>query len=154
MGLDVRVDDLTGPEVAALLREHLQDMQRHSPPESIHALDLDRLKGPEITFWSVWDGGELVGCGALKALGGGHAEIKSMRTADRHRRKGAAAHLLRHILQEARARGIRRISLETGSMSAFEPARRLYERFGFRYCGPFGDYVEDPHSVFMTLECG
>ena len=150
--MDIKIDDLTGPEVAELLREHLQDMARHSPPESIHALDLEALRKPEITFWSVWEGTELLGCGALKELDAQHAEIKSMRTAASHLRKGVASQTLQHILAEAKRRGYRRISLETGSMAAFEPARTLYAKFGFRYCEPFADYVEDPNSVFMTQE--
>jgi putative acetyltransferase len=153
--LEIRIDDLAAPEVVALLQEHLHDMTRHSPPESIHALDLERLRSPDITFWSVWDGLELLGFGALKRLDGGHAEIKSMRTASRHRGRGVADRLLQHMLDEARRRGYRRVSLETGSMAAFEPARRLYEKHGFTTCAPFADYAEDPNSVFMTRElCG
>lgn len=148
----IKVDDLSGPEVAELLSEHLRSMALHSPPESIHALDLNALRKPEITFWSAWDGNELLGCGALKALDSGHGEIKSMRTASRHLRKGIASQILQHILNEATQRGFKRLSLETGSMEAFEPARRLYVRFGFTFCGPFADYVEDPYSVFMTKE--
>ena len=150
--MKIIVDDLRGPEVHELLREHLRSMMQLSPPESVHALDLEGLRRPEITFWTAWEGGELLGCGALKELDAGHAEIKSMRTAARHLRKGVAKALLLHILDEAGRRGYRRLSLETGSMEAFEPARRLYVSFGFDYCGPFGDYVEDPHSVFMTRE--
>ena len=135
-----------------LLREHLQSMARHSPPESIHALDLEALRKPEITFWSVWEGAELVGCGALKELDAQHAEIKSMHTASSYLRKGVATRLLQHILDEAKRRCYLRISLETGSMDAFEPARKLYAKFGFTYCGPFATYVEDPNSVFMTRE--
>jgi putative acetyltransferase len=127
-------------------------MHLHSPPESVHALDIEGLRRPEITFWTAWEGGELLGCGALKELDARHAEIKSMRTAARHLRKGVAAKLLTHIIEEARRRGYRRLSLETGSAEAFEPARRLYAGFGFTYCGPFADYVEDPFSVFMTRE--
>ena len=150
--MHVKIDDLSGPEIHELLREHLQNMHLHSPAESVHALDLEGLRRPEITFWTVWDGGELLGCGALKELGPRHAEIKSMRTAAAHLRRGVAAHLLRHILEEAGRRGYARLSLETGSAEAFEPARRLYAGFGFTYCGPFADYVEDPYSVFMTRE--
>ena len=150
--MEIKVDDLSGPEVHELLQAHLRDMHLHSPPESVHALDLEALRRPEITFWTVWEGEELLGCGALKELDPAHAEIKSMRTANAHLRKGVAAHLLRYILAEARVRGYTRLSLETGSAEAFEPARRLYARFGFDYCGPFGDYVEDPYSVFMTRE--
>lgn len=147
----IRIDDLRGAEIAALLQEHLDEMHLHSPPESVHALDLDRLRRPEILFWTVWDGDELMGCGALKTLDPAHAEIKSMRTAKRHLRKGVATTLMRHMLGEARRRGYRRLSLETGSPDAFSPARTLCERFGFVECGPFADYVEDPYSVFMTL---
>lgn len=152
MLFDIRLDDLRGPEVAALLQEHLQDMALHSPAESIHALDPDRLRQPEITFWTVWQNDELLGCGAIRELDAAHAEIKSMRTSKRHRRKGVAASMLRHILDEALRRGYRRLSLETGSASAFEPARQLYARFGFRPCGPFADYIDDPYSMFMTRE--
>jgi putative acetyltransferase len=151
-GYTIKKDNLTGPEVAALLEDHLREMALHSPPESIHALDLDALRKPEITFWSVWDKDELVGCGALKQLGAHHAEIKSMRTAPSHRGKGIAKQMLKHILSEAERRGVTRLSLETGSMAAFDPARRLYSGFGFVYCDPFADYKEDPNSVFMTKE--
>ena len=150
--MHVKIDDLSGPEIRALLEEHLRGMYLISPPESVHALDVEALRGPGITFWTVWEGGELLGCGALKELDAGHAEIKSMRTAARHLRRGVAKAILLHIIEEAGRRGYRRLSLETGSMEAFEPARRLYAAFGFDYCGPFGDYVEDPHSVFMTRE--
>jgi putative acetyltransferase len=150
--VEIKVDDLSGPEVHGLLREHLRNMHLHSPPESVHALDLQGLRRPEITFWSVWEGGELLGCGALKELDARHGEIKSMRTSAPHLRRGVAARLLRHMLEEARRRGYTRLSLETGSAEAFEPARRLYAKFGFTYCGPFADYAEDPYSVFMTME--
>ncbi|GGH78546.1 putative acetyltransferase [Pullulanibacillus pueri] len=150
--MKIKVDDLSGPEVAALLSEHLQSMALHSPPESIHALDLEALRRPEITFWSVWEGEELVGCGALKELDSQHGEIKSMRTSSTHLRKGVANRLLLHIIEEAKRRGYKRLSLETGSMAAFEPARRLYTTLGFRYCAPFSDYTEDPNSMFMTKE--
>ena len=148
--MHIRLDDLAGPEIHALLEEHLRHMHDLSPPESVHALDLDALRQPEVTFWTAWSGGELLGCGALKQIGPDHGEIKSMRTALAHLRKGTAAALLRHIAQEAQRRGYVRLSLETGSMVAFEPARKLYASFGFMECGPFGDYVEDPYSVFMT----
>jgi len=150
--MDIRVDDLRGPAIAQLLQEHLRSMALHSPPESVHALDLATLRQPDITFWSAWQDGELVGCGALKELDPFHGEIKSMRTASLHLRKGVAARLLAHILEEAQRRSYRRLSLETGSMEAFAPARSLYARVGFRQCGPFGTYVEDPYSVFMTRE--
>ncbi len=148
----IEVDDLARPEIHQLLEEHLADMRRISPPESVHALDLDALRRPEITFWSAWDGATLLGCGALKDLGGHHGEVKSMRTPERLRRRGAGRALLTTILDAARSRGHRRLSLETGSQPAFDPAHRLYAGFGFARCGPFGDYAEDPNSVFMTLE--
>lgn len=148
--VDIRIDPLTGPEIARLLREHLDDMARHSPPESIHALDLEKLRRPDITFWSAWRDDALLGCAALRELDPAHGEIKSMRTAARHARTGVASALLRHLLDEATRRCYRRLSLETGSMAAFAPARTLYARFGFQPCGPFADYVEDPCSVFMT----
>lgn len=150
--MKIRADDLSGAEVRELLREHLRDAARHSPPESVHALDVEGLSRPEVTFWTAWEGGELLGCGALKELDAGHGEIKSMRTVSSRLRKGVASKMLDHIIEEARRRGYGRLSLETGSMEAFEPARRLYANFGFTYCGPFADYVEDPYSVFMTKE--
>jgi putative acetyltransferase len=150
--MHIKIDDLSGSEIHGLLRQHLQSMMLLSPPESVHALDIEELRQPEVTFWSAWEDGELLGCGALKQLGPGHAEIKSMRTAEAHTRKGVARNLLAHLIDEARHRGYTRLSLETGSMQAFEPARKLYSDFGFTYCEPFADYVEDPHSVFMTRE--
>jgi len=123
-----------------------------SPHESVHALPIEGLRRPEISFWSVWESGELLGCGALKELDSQHGEIKSMRTSRPHQRRGVATAMLHHILAEARRRGYRRVSLETGSQAAFEPARQLYARAGFTYCGPFADYVDDPNSVFMTRE--
>ena len=150
--MDIKIDDLKGSEINELLQEHLRSMRLHSPPESVHALDIEALREPEITFWTVWEGGELIGCGALKELNSRHAEIKSMRTSSLHLRKGVAKNLLNHMLEEAKRRGYSRLSLETGSMEAFEPARRLYASFGFTYCEPFADYVEDPYSVFMTRE--
>lgn len=146
----IKVDDLSGPEIAALLTEHLKDMNAVSPPESKHALDLGGLREPEITFWTLWEGDKLAGCGALKELDAQHGEIKSMRTAADFRRRGVAATLLHHVLDEAQRRGYHRLSLETGSMNYFEPARRLYTRFGFANCGPFASYREDPNSIFMT----
>lgn len=150
--MKIAMDDLSGSAIAKLLQEHLQNLSAISPPESMHALNIDALRKPEITFWSAWDGEELVGCGALKELDSQHAEIKSMRTASAHLRKGVASRLLQHLINEAKRRNYRRLSLETGSMDAFEPARRLYAKFGFNNCGPFGSYVEDPNSVFMTKE--
>lgn len=118
----------------------------------MHALDIEGLREPEVTFWSARQESDLLNCGALKQLDARHGEIKSMRTASVHLRKGVAAGLMRHILEEAQRRSYRRLSLETGSMDAFAPARSLYLRFGFQLCGPFADYVEDPYSVYMTRE--
>ena len=148
----IRLDDLSGPEIHALLEEHLRGMHALSPPESVHALDLGALRKPEITFWTAWSEGSLLGCGALKELDGGHGEVKSMRTATAHQRMGVARAILAHIVGVARSRAYTALSLETGSMSAFVPARQLYQSFGFRVCGPFAEYAEDPHSVFMTLQ--
>ena len=150
--MDIRVDDLSGPEIVQLLRTHLQDMALHSPPESVHALDLEALRKPEITFWSAWQDAELMGCGAIKELDSRHGEIKSMRTVSSQLRKGVAATLMRHILDEAKRRSYERLSLETGSTEPFAPARSLYASFGFKPCAPFADYVDDPFSVFMTRE--
>ena len=150
--MHIVLDDLTGPEITALISDHLREMHVITPPESIHALGLEKLRQPDITFWTVWDGPELLGCGALKELDARHGEIKSMRTARAHLRKGVAAAMLRHILDEARHRGYTRVSLETGAMAAFEPARQLYSRHGFQLCGPFADYRLDPNSVYMTME--
>ena len=154
----IKTDDLLGPEIYALLQEHLRNMALHSPPESVHALDIDALRQPAITFWTAWEGAELLGCGAIKLLtepdsqGGLHAEIKSMRTAEAHLRKGVARALLNHIVDVARQRGYARLSLETGSAPAFKPAHLLYQSFGFAECGPFSNYVEDPFSIFMTKQ--
>lgn len=149
--MQIRIDDLNGPEIAALLTAHMNNARRLSPAASIHALDLDRLRVPEITFWTAWDGDQLLGCAALRQLDAVHGEIKSMHTAAAHRGKGVAAALLSHILQVARDRGYRRLSLETGSMAGFAPARALYARFGFTECPPFGTYRPDPNSSFMSL---
>ena len=150
--MKIEIDDPTRPEIHKLLQDHLQSVALHSPPESVHALGVEALRQPEITFWAVWEDSELLGCGALKELDPQHAEIKSMKTSSQHLRKGVATKLLKHILEEARRRGYSRLSLETGSMEAFAPARQLYAKFGFQYCEPFADYVPDPYSVFMTKE--
>jgi len=149
--MKIELDDLSRPEIHALLDEHLQNMYALSPPESVHALDLDKLRQPGITFWSAWDGPVLLGCGALKELNATHAEVKSMRTPQALRRRGAGRALLAHIVGVAKARGYERLSLETGSQPEFRPAQQLYASFGFTECGPFEGYVEDPNSVFMTL---
>lgn len=148
--MKIEIDDLSRPAIHALLNEHLQSMYELSPPESVHALDLDKLRQPGITFWSAWEGELLLGCGALKELDPTHGEVKSMRTPAAQRRHGAGRALLAHIIEVAQSRSYQRLSLETGSIEAFKPAQNLYESFGFAYCGPFGDYREDPNSVFMT----
>ena len=140
--MNIKVDDLSGSEIRKLLQEHIQSALLHSPPESIHALDIESLRKPEITFWTVWESGELLGCGALKELDSQHGEIKSMRTSALQLRKGVARNLLNHILEEAKRRSYRRLSLETGSMAAFEPARTLYTKFGFIFCAPFADLLK------------
>lgn len=149
--MKIKIDDLQHPAVHALLNEHLQNMYELSPAESVHALDLEKLRAPEITFWTVWENDLLLGCGALKELDPKHGEIKSMRTPVAHRRKGAGRVILAHIVEVAKGRAYEHLSLETGSTDAFQPAQKLYESFGFTTCGPFGDYKEDPNSVFMTL---
>lgn len=149
--MHIKADDLRGPEIARLLAEHLESVAQVSPRKSRHALDLDGLRQPGIKFWTAWKRSELAGCGALKELDATHGEIKSMRTAKAHLRTGVAGALLQHIIAEAKRRGYGRLSLETGSMDYFIPARRLYEKFGFKTCGPFAGYVEDPNSVFMTM---
>jgi putative acetyltransferase len=148
--VQIRVDDLSRPEIRALLAEHLESMHQLSPPESVHALDVAGLLLPDITFWTIWNQDDLLGCGALKELSATHGEVKSMRTVSAHRREGVARAMLKHILAEAERRSYHRVSLETGSAPAFAPARNLYEGFGFTYCPPFGDYVDDPNSVFLT----
>jgi putative acetyltransferase len=143
-------DDLSGAAIRALLEVHFAGMLANSPAGSCHFLDFDGLRSDGVTFWSIHKGGELAGCGALKMLGDGHGEIKSMRTAEAFLRQGVAAQMLVHIIDEARARGIERLSLETGSSPAFEPALALYRNHGFEECEPFADYKADPFSRFMT----
>jgi len=138
--MQIELDDLSRPEVHALLQEHLSSMHELSPPDSVHALDLHALRESNVTFWTAWEDGLLLGCGALKELTPTHGEVKSMRTPQSVRRRGAGQAVLTHIVAEARSRGYRRLSLETGSMAAFKPAHTLYERFGFRFCAPFADY--------------
>jgi putative acetyltransferase len=151
MLMHIERDDLTRKEVQDLLREHLANMHELSPPESVHALDLDGLRAPDVTFWTVWDNGTLIGCGALKELSATQGEIKSMRTPANHRRQGAGRAVLAHIIDVARRRGYERLSLETGPVELFTAAHHLYLAFGFEYCGPFANYREDPFSAFMTL---
>jgi putative acetyltransferase len=148
----IRVDDLRGPEIAALLEAHLEGVGAGLPPESKHALDLDGLRRPEITFWTAWDGEQLLGCGALKELDPRHGEVKSMHTAAASRGRGVASSVRAHIVGEAARRGYARLSLETGASEFFAPARALYEKSGFVSCPPFADYWDDPNSCFMTKE--
>nr|WP_199066642.1 GNAT family N-acetyltransferase [Chromobacterium sp. ASV5] len=150
MEISMERDDLSRGEVRLLLREHLEHMRSLSPPESVHALDLERLRAADIRFWSAWAQGVLLGCGALKDLGGGAGELKSMRTTAAARGRGVGQAILLHILAEAGRAGLRRLYLETGSEPAFEPARALYRKHGFVECPPFADYRPDPNSVFMT----
>ncbi|MGD7062797.1 GNAT family N-acetyltransferase [Bacillus altitudinis] len=148
----IQQDELKDGQIEQLIKAHLEEMKKHSPTESIHALPLDDLKKQDVTVWSARDGEVLLGCGAIKKLSSEHGELKSMRTAAAHLRKGVAKHLLTHLFQEAKRRGYKRVSLETGVIAFFEPARKLYESFGFQYCPPFGSYQEDPNSLFMTKE--
>lgn len=145
-------DDLSGNEIIALLAEHLAAMAGNSPPQCVHALDLAALRAPEITFWTAWDGANLLGCGALRELDPAHGEIKSMRTADAYLGRGVGSAMLEHLIGVAVRRSYRRLSLETGSGLAFAPALSLYEKFGFEYCGPFAGYPDDPFTRFMTME--
>ncbi len=147
--LQIREDDLTGKEIADFLREHLENMNEITPPQSVHALDLEALRSPNITFWSAWDGSELLGCGALKELDSRSGEVKSMRTAKAHRNKGVASKILEHIIKEAERRAYDCLNLETGAMPEFAPAQTLYIRYGFEYRDPFAEYIDDPNSVFM-----
>ena len=149
--MQIVLDDLTSIEIMEFLKEHLFEVSLYLPPESIHVIDIGSLQKPNITFWSIWDKSRIVGCGALKELNPKHAEIKSMRIALTHRKKGVASRLLKYIIDEARKRNYSQLSVETGSMDAFLPARRLYMKHGFQYCEPFGEYIEDPNSVFMTI---
>ncbi len=146
------LDDLSGAPTRALISRHLAGMHASSPPESVHAFDVDRLRQSGVTFWSAWVGEEIAGCGALKVLDSERGELKSMRVADAFLGRGIGRAILEHLLAEARARGLRSVWLETGSTPAFVPALQLYQSAGFRFCGPFGDYWEDPFSRFMTRE--
>ena len=146
----IREDDLTGPAIAALLRLHLDEMHQWSPPESVHAMPIERLRQPDVTFYSAWDGDRLAACGAIKHLDDGHGELKSMRAHPDYRGKGAGKAVLHHLLAVAGERGYGRVSLETGRPEPFEPARRLYEAHGFAECPPFADYAEDAFSICMT----
>jgi putative acetyltransferase len=148
----IKVDDLDDGAVIELLSEHHEEMNLYSPPESIHALDEASLKDPAIMFWSVWSSNELAGCGALKKLSNTHGEIKSMRTSNAFRRQGVAERILQQILNSAKSRSYQRVSLETGTNEAFIPAIKLYKKYGFNECVPFGSYKLDPFSMFFTKE--
>jgi putative acetyltransferase len=150
--MKITLGDLTDPRVVDLLQRHLTSAQAHTAPGSAHALDIGGLQAPDVTFWTAWDGDTLIAVGALKWLAEDHGEVKSMHTAPSARRKGIASAMLQHIIASARSRGISRLSLETGSWDYFRPAVALYRKHGFVVCQPFGDYVPDPNSVFMTLE--
>jgi len=148
--LEIIIDKLTDSSVKQLLQQHHDDMAQHSPPESVHALDLSGLLASDVTFWTGWIDGQLAGCGALKKLDDKHGELKSMRTSQQFLRRGVAAQLLEHILGAAKKQSLEVVSLETGTMAAFVPAQKLYQRFGFNPCPPFADYVEDPYSMFFS----
>jgi putative acetyltransferase len=147
-------EDPAIPDLLALLNEHAACMLANSPPGSCHFLDLERLQGRDVEFWTVRKHGLLAGCGALKHLDPGYSEIKSMKTATPFLRRGVASCMLSHLINTAKSQGIARLSLETGASDYFVPARRMYENAGFTYCAPFGSYQPDPHSMFMTLEPG
>lgn len=152
--LNIKLGDLNSPAVLDLLQEHLDDMYRTSPPESVHALDVSGLKQPDIRFWGAFDNQNLLGCVALKTLSSEHGEIKSMRTSKSARGRGVGKALLQFVIESAQQDGLNRLSLETGTMDFFIPAHRLYQKFGFEFCGPFADYPSDPNSCFMTLNLG
>ncbi|MCR8660305.1 GNAT family N-acetyltransferase [Paenibacillus endoradicis] len=150
--MKIKLDDLTDVRTIELISIHLAGMTENSPPESIHALNVAGLKQDDVTFYSVWEDEEIMGCGALKELTTKHGEVKSMRTVEKYLRKGVSKSMLQHIINEAKMRNYTKLSLETGAMEAFLPARRLYESFGFTYCEPFDKYTDDPNSRFMTLQ--
>jgi putative acetyltransferase len=149
---DLRIvpDDLTGPQILALLQLHLDEMHQWSPPESVHAMPAERLRQPDVSFFAAWDGDTLAGCGAIKHLDEGHGELKSMRAAPAYRGLGVGRAILDRLLAEARARGYAQVSLETGRPAPFHPAQALYRANGFVECPPFGDYVSDDFSLCMT----
>jgi putative acetyltransferase len=151
VGGEIAAEDPRTPDVRALIEHHLEFSYANSPPEDVHALDIDELVGDDVTFFTFRVDGELLGMGALRMVDPTHAELKSMHTVAAARGRGIAAEMVERLVAEARARGVRRVSLETGTMDAYAPARRLYERYGFAYCGPFAEYVESPNSTFMTL---
>lgn len=148
--VEIREGGLDDPQVIALLKYHIETNHRHAPPESCHALDLQELKGADISFWSAWDGDTLLAVGALKRLGADHGEVKSMHTSQHARRRGAGGAILDTIIASAKALGMTRLSLETGSQDYFIPARALYAARGFTECAPYGCYKPDPNSMFFT----
>lgn len=150
LGLSFHLDDLSGEPTRALIARHLSGMHASSPKESVHAFDVDQLRHPDVTFWSVWRGDEIAGCGALKRLDAERGELKSMRVADAFLGQGVGRALLEHLIAEAKAMGLKSLWLETGSTPPFLPALRLYESAGFSRCSPFAPYTEDPFSHFMT----
>lgn len=150
----IEIDDLTRPEVLALLEEHLRNMHELTPPEHVFAFDANKLRAPGVVVWTAWEDAQLLGCAALVELSPTQGEVKSMRTPAALRRKGAGRALLEHILRVARNRGYQELFLETGRQPAFEPAHSLYRSVGFRECGPFGSYSENGNSIFMTLRLG
>jgi putative acetyltransferase len=149
--IDIIPGDFDNPQIIDILKAHLETMHAQSPRESVHALDISGLQTPDISFWAAWRGDSLLGVGALRTISSKHGEIKSMHSWKHLRGRGVGSAMLRHIMSEAAARGMRHLSLETGSQPSFEPARALYQRHGFSYCSPFDCYVPDPNSVFMTL---
>ena len=151
VALEIREGGLDDPRVVALLETHLRRARAETAPGSAHALDLSGLRAAGVTFWSAWAGDAAAGVGALKALSAEEGEVKSMHVAESLRGRGVGRALLRHIVSAARARGMTRLSLETGSWPYFAPARAMYARAGFVSCGPFGEYREDANSVFMTM---
>ena len=149
--MHIRRGDLSDERILKLLRYHFDKCHEVTPPGSAHVFDVTRLAAPGIDFWAAWDGEELLGVGAMKPLDAVHGEVKSMHTAETARRRGVGSTMLRHIIETSRERGLKRLSLETGSFGYFEPAVALYTSHGFAECPPFGDYKLDPNSVFLTL---
>ena len=152
MAITIQAANLDSPEFHALIETHAELMLSLSPPGSCHFLPMDGLRAPDVTVWEMRDEDELVGCGGLKELSTTHGEIKSMHTLQAKRGAGLGRKMLAHVIAEAQRRGYQRLSLETGSMDGFKPSRTLYLSCGFEICPPFADYVEDPHSVFMSRE--
>ncbi|MGJ8535999.1 MAG: GNAT family N-acetyltransferase [Parasphingopyxis sp.] len=149
-GFQIREDDLSGAEIVALLEFHIAEAIRNSPPGTVHAMPVERLRAPDVTFWSLWQGDALAGCGALKQLDAAHGELKSMRTAPNFLRRGVGETILLHLVAEGKRRGYSRLSLETGRTAPFAAARALYRKHGFTACPPFGDYRDDGFSMCMT----